>query len=131
MAENAAKVDVGFPPMEPVGVLTVPEEPQEVPLTARRGTGIPDTDSPQNARLESVEQGEKPPGTCPPAVLEKTPAPPLQTTEKVANVANQEWPKSLRKYRDPEKRRKYMAKLMKTRRAAAKKAKKGKKDGKK
>jgi hypothetical protein len=58
---------------------------------------------------------------------EKTPEPPLQTVEKVANVANQEWPASLRKYKDPEKRRKYMANLMKKRRAKLKKAKKGKK----
>lgn len=54
---------------------------------------------------------------------------PLPNGEKIANVANQEEyrPPSLRRYKDIDKRRKYMKDLMAKRRAAAKATKKGKK----
>jgi hypothetical protein len=73
--KNAAKLDVGFPLMEPVGEITV---------------------------------------------LEKKSPEPLQVSENVANVANQEvyGRPSFRKYKDPDKRRKYMRDLMRAKRDA-------------
>ena len=101
-AEHAAKLDVGFPPMEPVGTVTMPE----VKIVAGSAAEV------AAPAFEALLQ--KP---------EKNSPDPLPTDPKIANVANEDYPKSLQKYRDKEGRREYMAKLMKKRRAAAKKAK--------
>lgn len=106
----AARFDVGFPPMEPVGMLTLPSGAELVVV------GDP-----------SVEPGTIKilPEPNPPVVaeLEKNPVEPLQTAENVANVAanmDEVRPPSMRRYKDLDKRRKYMREFMAKKRKAAK-----------